>query len=276
MNSSERSASSISKKIIRVIIGLLALILQGAIFYLVFFDLPKYRPIYIVMQIVAVLTVFGIFNGDSNSSYKLSWTLIILLLPFGGAIFYYTYGKGRSLPHRKNKKIQAYLKDQIKPNNYVEELKDIDKRYFKMANVLTRNSHLPIHKNTKTTFYHDGKLKFDAMLEELKKAEKYIFLEYFIIKEGEMWEAIKSILIEKALEGVSIKIIYDDIGSRKSLGLPSVKTLNKIPNIEMVAYNPLGVNLSLAINYRDHRKIMIVDGKTCIVGGVNIDRKSVV
>ena len=270
MAKSERNASSLTKKLIRLLIGIIGIILQGVLFYLIFFSLPKYRPIYLTMQALALLTVFGIYRGNGNSSYKLSWTIVILALPFGGVIFYFAYGKGRSLPHRKNKKIQAYLKDKIETNEVKEELKDIDLRYYKMANVLYNNAHLPFYKNTYTTFYPDGEIKFQALLEELKKAEKYIFLEYFIIKEGEMWEAIKSILVEKACEGVIVKILYDDVGSRKSLVIPAVKLLNNIPNIEMCAYNPLGKNLSLSINYRDHRKIAIIDGKSCICGGVNI------
>ena len=270
MAKSERNASSLTKRLIRLLIGIIGIVLQGALFYLIFFSLPKYRPIYLTMQALALLTVFGIYRGNGNSSYKLSWTIVILALPFGGVIFYFAYGKGRSLPHRKNKKIQAYLKDKIENNLVKEELKDIDLRYYKMANVLYNNTHLPFYKNTYTTFYPDGEIKFQALLEELRKAEKYIFLEYFIIKEGEMWEAIKNILVEKACEGVMIKILYDDVGSRKSLVIPAVKLLNNIPNIEMCAYNPLGKNLSLSINYRDHRKIAIIDGKSCICGGVNI------
>lgn len=270
MAKTERSTTGITRKILRIIFGIVGLLLQGALFFLIFFGLPQYKPIYVIVEILAVLVVMSIFNSNANASYKLSWTIVILVLPFGGVLLYLLYGRGRSLPNRKNKKIEAYINDQIEHDSVIPSIILEDSRLGKMANVLYNNAHLPFYQNTSSQFLSDGSLFLDEIIKALRNAQKYIFMEYFIIKEGEMWEAIKSVLIERALDGVEIKIIYDDVGSRRAMVFPSVKILNQMPNIEMVPYNPLGKTLSLSVNYRDHRKILIVDGLEAFVGGINI------
>lgn len=269
MKKSERNASSLVKKIIRIIIGAIALIIQGAIFYLIFFSLPQYQPIYLIMEILAIITVLVIFKQNANSSYKLSWTIVILLLPFGGIILYLAYGRGRALPQRKHKKLINYLELYSKKESGTKII-DLDLKYQKMINLIENSTNEQLYINNNCLFLEDGMRFFDEFLNVIKKAEKYIFLEYFIIKEGIMWNEIKSILIDKAKNGVEIKIIYDDIGSRKGMFAPSIKRIEGVENIKMVPFNPLGFNLSLSINYRDHRKILVVDGKYAIVGGINI------
>ncbi len=270
MNKTERSTLSVVKLLMRFIFSSITIVIQGAIFYILFIDLQKYQMIYYLMEILAIVMVFRIVNDDANNSYKLSWIIIILLLPFIGVLFYLTYGKGRSLPKRKIKKINAYLKDKIPTNNNLDELYNLDYRYHKMATLLHKSSKYPVYKNTQTDFFSDGKEMFDMMIQDMKKAEKYIFMEYFIIRNGEMWDELKDVIYEKAAEGVEIKILYDDLGSKDGFLFSKLSKIKNYPNIMMVPYNPLGHNLSLSVNYRDHRKLTIIDGLICYCGGINI------
>jgi cardiolipin synthase len=107
-------------------------------------------------------------------------------------------------------------------------------------------------------------------MEELKKAQKYIFIETFIISEGYLLDQLFEILKQKGEEGIEIKIIYDDLGSKRNLRSKTIKEITKIPNCKIVNYNPLGLNINPAFNYRNHRKISIIDGKIAYCGGDNL------
>ncbi len=124
--------------------------------------------------------------------------------------------------------------------------------------------------NTNSTFFADAKDKTIKMFEDMKNAKKYIYIEFFIISEGKLLDELLEILYEKAACGINVKIIFDDVGSRQTMSKKKVKEINKHQNIEMVSYNPLGVDLSLGVNFRDHRKIVIIDGEIGYTGGDNI------
>ena len=153
-------------------------------------------------------------------------------------------------------------------NDNIDELKDNDThKYATLLNSITR---LPLYKNTQTKFINDGKMFFDNLIEDIKNAHEYIFLEYFIFSDGKDLETLKQVLFQKADEGVEIKIIYDDIGSKKALKPKTVDEINYHKNIKMIGFNPIGLVFSLRLNYRNHRKIAIIDGKVAYCGGVNI------
>ena len=138
-------------------------------------------------------------------------------------------------------------------NDNIDELKDNDThKYATLLNSITR---LPLYKNTQTKFINDGKMFFDNLIEDIKNAHEYIFLEYFIFSDGKDLETLKQVLFQKADEGVEIKIIYDDIGSKKALKPKTVDEINSHKNIKMIGFNPIGLVFSLRLNYRNHRKI---------------------
>ena len=137
------------------------------------------------------------------------------------------------------------------------------------ASYIINNSRSNIYAFTETKFLNPGSLFFEELLTQLKKAEKYIFLEYFIIGFGEMWQKTLDILSEKAKNGVEIRILYDDIGTINLLPIDFPQQMTGL-GIKTAVFNPYKPSLDTFLNYRDHRKFAIIDGKVAFTGGINI------
>ncbi len=137
------------------------------------------------------------------------------------------------------------------------------------ANYIINNSRSNVYSHTKTEFLNPGSLFFSELLFELNKAEKYIFLEYFIIGDGIMWQKTLDILKKKVQNGVEVRLIYDDIGTINLLPVDFPEQMKKI-GIDTIVFNPYKPSLDRFMNYRDHRKFAIIDGKVAFTGGINI------
>ncbi len=224
---------------------------------------------YVIFNIIGGLFAFTILNRDFNPAYKISWIIAILAVPFVGVIFYVMFGR------IKMSKKTATRIDKMEEENrslYLENpgFKDFDNDdHRKIYNYLMNTTVMPAWENTKTTILSPGEKFFPSLIDELKKAKKFIFLEFFIIAEGKMWNAIHEVLLKKIAEGVEIRIIYDDFGCLKYLSRNFKKQLIK-EGVKIATFNPLIPVLSISINYRDHRKIAIIDGKVGWTGGMNI------
>lgn len=157
----------------------------------------------------------------------------------------------------KNFKQDEKIKEEIDANNLTN------------LKYITKYTEYPISCNNDVDYYDLGDKAFPVMLEELKKAEKFIFFEYFIVAKGKMWDSILEILEEKASKGIDVRVIYDDLGCLGTLDSSYYKTLiNK--GIKCISFNKLGVDAGVIMNHRDHRKILVIDGKVAFSGGINI------
>lgn len=224
-------------------------------------------------------TAFGmilsltVVNNRSNPAYKIAWILVILFLPLFGTLLYLLFGKEytgrrvrRSL-HRARKQVQQALeKDCEKAQAYFA---DITPEAANQMRYLCHMEGCPPFSDTKADFLSPGEVKFARMKEELRKAEKFIFLEYFIIASGEMWDELLEILIEKAKAGVEVRVMYDDFGSLLTLPNHYGDFLRK-NGIQHCVFGKLVPVLSVLINHRNHRKILVIDGKVAFTGGINI------
>jgi cardiolipin synthase len=150
----------------------------------------------------------------------------------------------------------------------MKSLKEEDLRAYTMVSSLKKNEPLVLYKNTRVTYFNDALEKHINMVKELKKAKDYIYMEYFIISAGSLMDEVYSVLEERGNAGVDIKIIYDDLGSKGMLNMRKIRALKRIKNCTVVAYQRVGLNL--LVNYRDHRKICITDGRICYTGGDNL------
>lgn len=259
------------KIILNFIISLILILLQILLYRFLFFDLGHLPHMSLISSVVSVFLAIYIIQTDVNPSYKTSWILIVLIFPFSGSMFYLLFGRGNTLPTRKHNKISGYIKENIDEDQIdFNGLKKFDNASYKNVKILKNNTNFPIYENTKSEYFKDGDLFFKSMLNDLENANEFIFMEYFIIGKGIMWNKIKEILIKKASVGVEVKIIYDAIGSTGVLDSKEVKYLNEFDNIEMVPYSPMGVKFNLSANYRDHRKILVIDGVISYTGGINI------
>jgi cardiolipin synthase len=198
---------------------------------------------------------------------KLAWIVPILAFPIlGGFLFLISGGKG---PRRK----LAHAIDQRRDRSREQDTNDLaerleDPHLAGQSRYLARQ-HFPLYQNTQTQYYATGEAGYAALLEALECAEKFIFLEYFIISPGKMWDSILEILQRKAAQGVDVRVMYDDVGSVSTLPFRYYQKLRAL-GIQAIAFNPFVPFCSTIMNNRDHRKIVVVDGNTAFTGGVNL------
>ena len=243
-------------------------------FMYIFQDQAIYwRTILIAVRIIAALLII---NNKSNPAYKIAWLLPMIISPMVGGVFYIILG-GNKPSKRRWKKINR-IEWQMRQNlptaqQYEPVLRSIAEDSTDAAlqsRYIARSAFCPPYYNTETEYLPSGEIKFARLKEELRKAKHYIFLEYFILEEGKMWNEVLDILKYKAKNGVDIRIIYDDFGCiNKKLPRHYDQVLRKM-NIKCCVFNPFRPILSAVVNNRDHRKIAVIDGHTGITGGINL------
>lgn len=228
---------------------------------------------YAFCLIIALVAVLRIVSSRYQPGYKIAWVILVLTLPVFGGLMYLLYG-GNKLSHRAKKKMA--LQEQI-VRTYMGQcdertkgaLEAIDLSAARQSRYLERASFSPPHVGTQTTYFPLGDDMFPKMKEELEKAEKFIFLEYFIIHPGKMWDEILDILRRKAEQGVDVRVLYDDVGCLYTLPTGYDRTLRKM-GIQCEVFNRYRPVFTLRLNNRDHRKIMVIDGNVAFTGGINL------
>lgn len=258
------------------VIGLIIL-LQLAIIISLYIWLGELIPFLTVFEVIfSFIMVFFIFNGEMDNASKLTWLLIIAVLPIPGSLFLLftrKNGLNRALADNVAKMVDK-TRDTIKQDpEVVAELQASHgtdpSGTLAVDRYILRTNDFPVYKDTEVTFFPLGEYKYKAMLEELQKAEKFIFMEYFIIEEGEMWGSILDILVAKAREGVDVRVMFDGLCEISTLPDNYVSLLRNV-GIKAHAFSPLTPLLSTHYNYRDHRKILVIDGNVAFNGGVNL------
>ena len=222
--------------------------------------------------VLGIVTVILILNKRGNPDHKVGWIIFILIFPIFGISVYLLWGGGRVLPHlRKKMRIcEAHYFQHLSDNEEAQsKMKYFDISYSRQADYLSNESGFPIYDNTSAEYLSCGEKFFSRLLEEHENAQKYIYLEIFIIAEGYMWESIYKILKQKARNGVEVKVIFDDFGSIKRQRKDFLTKL-KNDGIEVSVFNPIYPIFNNFINNRNHRKIVVIDGKIAMTGGVNI------
>lgn len=257
----------------RAIITILLMLLQ---LFLLLFCIIKLTDsffyMYVVSMILGTILVIYIVSNKDNPSYKLAWVIPILAFPIFGALLYLLFG-GNKLGRKLRKKAEPRFYETIslleQDESIIEEIKNEDKSVLAQVKYIKDFSTYPIYKNTTTKYLSPGECFFEKLVEELEKAEKYIFMEYFIIHEGVMWDTILNILIKKVNMGVDVRLIYDDIGCITTLPSKYSEKMNKL-GIKCKVFNHCSPVLSAIVNNRDHRKITVIDGHTAFTGGINL------
>lgn len=222
--------------------------------------------------LLSLLVVILIVNKSMNPSYKLAWIIPILLFPVFGGLFYIMFGN--YLPNKKTRLRMEAISTQV--HSFLQQnIQDQEANIPLTGSAacqslyIQQSSSFPPMADSGTVYFSIGEEFHLGLLKELEKAEKYIFLEYFIIQEGTMWNSILDILKKKAAQGLDIRIIYDDVGCLMTLPRHYDQQLRKW-GIKACVFNPLVPVLSALHNNRDHRKIAVIDGHTAFTGGINI------
>ena len=252
----------------RGIVVVIGLSLQILLFLFTYLYLGGHvSVINIFYQVIGFLIVLWLIKNSKSYSYTLPWIVIILLFPLVGTLLYLILGY--------NKKISRTLKSIRSSENsarkYLVQDKNIRKEIENNSRIkyITDYSNYPVTTNNDVTYYPIGELVFNEMLKELIKAKKFIFFEYFIVAHGKMWGSILEILKQKVKEGVEVRVMYDDLGCVTTLDSLYPKQLEQF-GIKCVVFNKLSPLSGIIMNNRDHRKMLIIDGKVAFSGGINI------
>ena len=224
------------------------------------------------MDVVKWVAVLTIMTGRSNPSYKMAWIILILAFPVAGITIYLLFG-GNRISNRENRRmnrVEVMVAQHLRQEKSVlQALERENIPAWNHARYLLSSSRYPVYDNSQAVYFPSGESCYARMLEELEKAEHYIFLEFFIINSGKMWDSILDILHRKAMQGVDVRVLYDDFGCITRLPMQYAKKLREM-GIRAHAFNPYVPILSARLNNRDHRKLMIIDGRAAFTGGVNL------
>ena len=257
----------------RLFIISILILIQIAIIVLPLTLLSTYFiPLYLFFDIFSFFIALSIVNRNNNPDFKIAWLIPVLCFPVGGALLYIMFGRthlNRSNTMKLRKAVESSDGIIAPDKELLDKIGKKNAHLQREASYIINNSRSNIYEFTETEFLNPGMLFFESLVKELDNAEKYIFLEYFIIGEGFMWDRILDILKKKASEGVEVRLMYDDIGTINLLPMEFPEKMSSF-GINTVVFNPYKPSLDRFMNYRDHRKFAIIDGKVAFTGGINI------
>ena len=223
----------------------------------------------IVFQLV---TVAILINSRMDASAKITWLLLIAVVPvIGGTFYYFTKGNwgNRNFSRRVNRKIEMNRSAIRQDPDVMMRLAEREPQEAAVARYIASTGCYPVYQDTSVRYFAVGEDYWQSMLTDLENAQSYIYLEYFIIQEGEMWGEILDILARKVKDGIKVRVLYDGTCELTRLPHDYSKRLSEI-GIECHMFSPLTPFVSTHYNYRDHRKNLVIDGKIAYTGGVNL------
>ena len=221
--------------------------------------------------LISVATVIAIVNRSMSPESKVTW-LIVTFVPVFGPLLYIMFGERRLSKKelKQLRELRSITLQEKHEDSLHQSLQETDKSAYGIINALLHmDSNAEVYEQTDSQFFANGEKMWQQMLEDLKRAEKFIFLEYYIIDEGLMWDSMLEVLEEKAAQGVEVKMLYDDIGCMVTL--PGDYTVHlRSKGIDAHKFNKVIPRMTVAYNNRDHRKILVIDGQISYTGGINL------
>ena len=241
----------------------LAIVLQISFAAIILYYFNSYYvPLRIATSVIAVLVLLGLINRDMNVEGKLPWAILVAAVPIVGVMLYFSFSRNYAsirerklfakLPQHKLNDVETDVPPNVKGQiNYLKEMGEF------------------AFTDTDTEYFDCGEAFFEDLIKELNKAEKFIFMEYFIVERGKMFDRILEVLLRKAKEGVEVRLMYDDVGSLPHIKHSFNRKISKM-GVNCIRFGKLKPIVSAVYNNRDHRKITVIDGKTGYVGGINL------
>ena len=241
-------------------------------FLLTFFLREKASYVYAILQIAGAVVAIRVYQRTGSPSYKLVWMCLLLALPVMGMLLFLLWGGSRqakSLSLRKVSPVPQRESERMSSDANLSRLRRQLPNWGRLATFLQKKGFL-LYRNTSAKYFGDGADYFDDLIEHLKAAETYIFLEYFIVAEGEIWDRVFSVLKERAAAGVEVYLIFDDFGALTRFSDATFQSIQEA-GIAVEVFNPVHRYVNrIYFNYRDHRKIVVIDGRIAYTGGINI------
>lgn len=257
----------------RTLIIFLMIILQALVLVFSFTWLENYLHfIWEGMTVLGGFLIIYIINRDEPTEFKLTWIIPICLFPVLGALIYIfmiSNAGGIGLKVKTGMRIKETEGLLATSAQAKEAIRQCPAGFQGFAHFMERRAGYPAYHQSAAVYYPIGQDKFRDLLAELRKAQRYIFLEYFIVERGVMWNAVLDILKEKVKEGVEVRVMYDGMCSIVLLPYKYPQKLREY-GIKAKMFAPIMPFLSTNQNNRDHRKIVVIDGKVAFTGGINL------
>jgi len=260
----ERNSLGVLKTLlVMALIALQLLVFLMSYLYLMWF----FQSFVLISLILSLITCIYVLNTNKNSQSKPIWMIFLLLCFSFGYVFYFISDE-KVFWARFKKRYTKILKNSqdIEPENYVKNINSPLKGDFEYLNSAGK---FKTYQNCEAKYYSSGTKIFDDILEDVKRAKKFIFIEFFIVADGVLLGRLITALKQKVSEGVDVRIIYDDLGSHKCLKRKTKKLIKSL-GIKLVSFNKVLPKISVLLNYRDHRKIVVIDGEVAYTGGMNL------
>ncbi len=272
MIQNERASLTFFQKILLYLFSLITTAIQLFLWFTLFgflFDLQwKYSPlIFLVVEIIGIDFVIFILSRSKPPEYKLTWCVLILLLPLPFCLLYTINAISKYRAQKKHDKVSEVLKT-IRGIDESDKLQEVDPIAYSLVRAVQSSVYAPVSANTEFIFFDDPTKKLEDLLEEIKKAKKFIFIECFIIADGKLLNYLVPSLEDAGRRGVKVRILYDDLGCQGRISGKVLKRMIAIENCEINNYSP--ITLSPIVNNRDHRKIIAIDGEVAYCGGDNL------
>lgn len=257
----------------RVFLVGLSIVVQLAALLIVLLGFSEYYGEFrVACQILSLGAVIWIVGKNSNPSYKIAWIIPIMLFPIFGWLLYLLFGGNRLSRYTRERmrSMEQTMVDELGGAQKADALAQVmGADAGNMARYVEQAAHCPVYGNTYTEYFPLGEQQFESIIKELAKAKRYIFLEFFILEPGQMWDTILNLLEEKAAAGLEVRVLYDDVGCLFTLPPHYDAELEK-RGIHCCAFNRFKPVLSIRMNNRDHRKILVIDGEVAYTGGTNL------
>lgn len=268
-------SADMSKRVFmsKMAIIVLLILVQLAFLFLIYVKVKEYIFYWRTAAIVlSTFVVLYIVNKQENPAYKLAWVVLVMSMPVIGGALYVVLAGNRTRMKFINEAQENHLdtfKSMPDDSKIQREIKELSKSASVQSTYISKSAGYSVYKNTGVKYFPLGEDNFECLLEELNKAEHFIFMEYFIIKQGEMWNSVLDILAAKAKAGVDVRLIYDDFGCAMWMPSRFIHEMNEL-GIKVAPFNPIMPVINLRQNNRDHRKITVIDGHTGFTGGINL------
>ncbi len=259
-------------KIIRRVIAIIPAVIAQLLWMLLVLGwlAPWAGLIGLLLSVFSIIYVLYIISNRNESTYKTLWLLVILGLPVFGTILYFCFGNKKTARplQKKLEKGRSLLPEDRPDPAALAEVEAESPRLAQTFRYVEKKTGFSTRPCADTAYYPLGEDLFAQMLSDLETAEKFIFAEYFIVENGKMWDSMVEIMARKAAQGVDVRVMYDDLGSISTYSAHNLQQLRN-KGIQCVRFNPL-VFIKGTLNYRDHRKMLIIDGRVAFSGGVNL------
>lgn len=226
----------------------------------------------LALQVLSVAMILYLIRKDESPAYRNSWMVLIAIIPIFGGLFYVLVGNKRTtkkMAQQLQSQMDAHQQDMKGTTDATHELAKNNPRLATLSHYITTQSNTPVQSHSAVTYYSCGEEAFQPILEAMESATRYIFVEFFIIKSGKMADAFFEVMARKAQQGVDVRLIFDDYGTMMTLPRDFQEQMAS-RGIRCLKFNPFTPIVSLAINTRDHRKMIVVDGRVGFTGGMNL------